>query len=137
MTMKEKPSKTQLPEWASDIFDAVDRNDVDRFLRYLADNASFGFDGTPMATGKTQIRTLVEGYLSGFDRLIHHFDEVVTQGNSTFIRGRVDYIIDGSGIANAGWAVCFHRSDDLVTDYLIYMDPTPLLRLQEKSAAAT
>jgi ketosteroid isomerase-like protein len=126
---EQKNTGVVLPAWATGIYNAIDQGDVDKFVTYFSSDGTFGFDGISMVKGHVEIKHMVTEFLSSFDTLVHHFEECITQGNTTFIRGRVDYIIDNR-TTNVGWAVCFHLNDGLIQDYLIYMDPMPLMRLQ-------
>lgn len=125
-----KPSDVGLPDWAIEIYKAVDENNIDRFMSFLTPNIGFGFDGKVMVRGHQEVRAFVDEYLSGFDSLTHYFEESITQGDTTFVRGRVDYKIADKDIVNVGWTVCFHLDDGLIDEYLIYMDSLPLLKLQ-------
>jgi ketosteroid isomerase-like protein len=116
----------QHPTWVTQLFQSIDRMDTKTFLTFLSDDAQFKFGNAPAAVGKEAVRQGVDGFFQSIKGLRHnilrtwvHPDTVICQGEATYTRH------DGSQLT-LPFVNVFGMKNNLVKDYLIYIDINPL-----------
>lgn len=114
------------PAWVPRLFQSIDAMDTKTFVTFIHDDAQFKFGNAPPAVGKAAIAQAVDGFFSSIKRVRHNIlktwtgsDSVVCQGEATYTRH------DGSQLT-LPFVNVFGMKEDLITDYLIYVDITPL-----------
>jgi ketosteroid isomerase-like protein len=112
--------------WTPGLFESIDAKDTPRFLSFLTDGAQFRYANNPPAKGKTAIGAAVDGFFASIRASRHDIantwappGHVVCQGDVTYTRH------DGSSLT-LPFVNVFTMNGDLIQDYLIYIDATPL-----------
>jgi ketosteroid isomerase-like protein len=113
-------------ERISQLFQTVDAKDADAFASFLSENAVFRYGSQPAVQGKEAIRGYVSAFFGSLEALRHQVidtwereDSMVCQGVVTYTRG------DGSDVS-VPFTNIFRFEGDLIRDYLVYIDPSPL-----------
>ncbi len=115
-----------MPNWLAKLFEAIDRMDADGFVAFLTAEASFRFGSAPPVRGAQAIREALVGFFSSIRGLRHEIGEVWDEGNTLLCEGTVTYTRqDGREVALPFLNV-FRMQDELIDDYRIYMDLSPL-----------
>ena len=117
-----------MPEahWTTDLYKAIDAKDTRRFLSFLTETAQFRYGNYPPAVGHAAIGAAVDGFFASIRSSRHDIlnnweppGHLVSQGLVTYIR------LDGRSVT-VPFVNVFNMSGQLVQDYLIYIDNTPL-----------
>ena len=112
--------------WITGLFASIDRKDTDGFASFLTEDALFRFGNQPTVHGRDAIGAAVDGFFSSIAGLAHRIERIWEHSDSVVCHGEVSYErLDGSS-TTLPFADVFIMRDDLVREYLIYMDVTPL-----------
>jgi hypothetical protein len=113
-------------ERISQLFQTVDAKNADALTSFLSETAVFRYGSQPAVQGKEAIRGYVSAFFGSIEALSHRVidtwerdDSMVCQGVVTYTRG------DGSDVS-VPFTNIFRFEGDLIRDYLVYVDPTPL-----------
>ena len=108
------------------IFADIDAFDPDKFVAHLTPDAKFRFANADPVTGREAVKEAVTGFFSSIDGLTHHILNVYESGETVIAQIDVEYRRkDGKSITvpNADILVF---DGDLVRDWQIYIDVTPV-----------
>jgi ketosteroid isomerase-like protein len=108
------------------IFADIDAFDPDKFVARLTPDAKFRFANADPVTGRAAVREAVAGFFSAIDGLTHHILNVYESGDTVIAQIDVEYLRkDGKSVTvpNADILVF---DGDLVRDWQIYVDVTPV-----------
>jgi ketosteroid isomerase-like protein len=108
------------------IFADIDAFDPDKFVAHLTPDATFRFANADPVTGRAAVKEAVTGFFSSIAGLTHHILNVYEVGNIAIAQIDVEYRrLDGKSVTvpNADILVF---DGDLVRDWQIYIDVTPV-----------
>lgn len=114
------------PAWVSKLFASIDAMDPDTFVSFVTDDAAFRYGSTPPVEGKPAIREYVAGFFSMFKALGHTLEGTWTHPDAVFVQGQVHYTNHDGSTLSLPFLNCFKMQGELIQEYLIYIDPTPL-----------
>ncbi len=121
-----QPDPASVPDWVTELFASIDRKDAKAFANFLTENGQFRFGNQDPVRGRAAIAEAVAGFFSTIASLSHRIERVWVHTDSVVCHGTVTYgRLDGSSVI-LPFADVFHLDGDLVSDYLIFMDVTPL-----------
>lgn len=119
-------------DWTKQLFSDIDKMEPDTFANYFADSGVFSFGAFPAATGRAAIAEFVRNFFSTLASLAHDVIDVYEHGDLLIIRFDVTYTLDGGATVTIPAMETVRRENGLVTEYIIFLDPTPLQALQSK-----
>ncbi|MGB6578932.1 MAG: nuclear transport factor 2 family protein [Streptosporangiaceae bacterium] len=108
------------------IFADIDAFDPDKFVAHLTPDAKFRFANADPVTGREAVKEAVTGFFASIDGLTHHILNVYESGETVIAQIDVEYRRkDGKSVTvpNADILVF---DGDLVRDWQIYIDVTPV-----------
>lgn len=108
------------------IFADIDAFDPDKFVAHLTPDAKFRFANADPVTGRAAVKEAVTDFFSSIDGLTHHILNVYESGETVIAQIDVEYRRkDGKSVTvpNADILVF---DGDLVRDWQIYIDVTPV-----------
>lgn len=109
------------------LFEAIDAKDTDSFVTYLTEDAVFRFGSQEAVKGRAAIGEYVAGFFSTIKALQHRVTETWEGENSLVCQGEVTYTkLDGKDVT-LPFVNVFRLAKDRVRDYLIHIDPSPLM----------
>ena len=112
--------------WIERLFASIDRKDAEGFSAFLTGDARFVFGNQPAVQGREAVRDAVAGFFESIAGLQHRIERVWEHSDSVVCHGEVTYRrLDGSSVT-LPFADIFDLQDNLVSDYRIFMDVTPL-----------
>lgn len=101
--------------------------DVEAFLDFFENDASFRFSNAPAVKGKEAIRQAVGGFFASIGRLRHEILETWLEDKTVICRGDVTYTrTDGSKITLPFATIWKLAGERMIKEYLIYIDINPL-----------
>lgn len=112
--------------WIKRVFTSVDAKDTETFLSFLDDKGEFRFGNMPAAVGKKAMRNAVDAFFANIKGLRHEILETWRHAGTVICEGRVTYTrIDGSEVT-LPFANIWRMRNNLIKEYLIYIDIQPL-----------
>ena len=112
--------------WLKQLFGAVDAKDTPRFLEFLAEDASFRFGNLPVCRGKREIGVAVQGFFDSIDACSHQLATSWEVPGFVICHGAVTYTRHDRTAVSVPFANIFGVHENLIRDYLIFADITPL-----------
>jgi ketosteroid isomerase-like protein len=111
----------------SQVLKTVDSKDSGAFSSHLTDDAVFRYGSQEPVKGRQAIRDYVEGFFGTVAALEHRPIETWEGESSLVCRGEVTYTkLDGAQVT-VPFTNVLKLDGQRVHDYLVYIDPTPLL----------
>ncbi len=114
------------PGWITDLFASIDAMDADRFASFLAEDAVFRYGSNPPTHGKAAVRDGVAAFFTMFTSLAHTIDAVWSVPGAVFVQGSAHYGRQDGSTVTIPFFNCLKMGGAKISDYLIYIDPTPL-----------
>jgi ketosteroid isomerase-like protein len=116
----------EINKWIESIAESIDTMDADKFVQFLTDDCIFRFGNRPDVIGRKEIRDYVDAFFGMIGSSKHNVlnfwkgnDSIVWQGEVLYTR------LDGRKV-NVCFVNIFHLRGNLIKEYLIYIDNTPL-----------
>ena len=108
------------------LFAAVDGRDLERFGRFLTDDAVFRFGSAPPVSGRSAICEAVGGFYATIAALRHKIINTLAAGKVLVCEGEVTYTRHDDSTITLPFTNVFELEDGLVAKYRIYIDIAPL-----------
>ena len=108
------------------LFTIIDRKDAQGFSSFFTDDATFRFANAPCVCGKDNIRKAVSDFFIKIKGLRHHITGVWEFENVAICEGEVIYTRLDDKVITLPFVDIFRTEKDLIADYRIYIDITPL-----------
>jgi len=115
-----------MKDWLRQLFAVIDRKDVEGFVLFLAEDASFRFANFVAVVGRDNIRKAVSSFFSQIKGLQHRIIEVWEYADTVICEGEVTYMRNDDTKLTLPFANIFRMKDNLIADYRIYIDISPL-----------
>lgn len=113
-------------EWVKGLLKSIDDMDAEKFCGFLTENARFKFGNADAVMGREKIKEAVAGFFSTIDGMQHTVSDIVESGQSLVCRGDVTYTKKDGSEVSVPFVNFFKMDGDLVSDYQIYIDVSPL-----------
>jgi len=108
------------------IFADIDAFDPDRFVAHLTPDARFRFANADPVIGREATREAVAGFFGTIDGLTHHIRNVWEVGDTVIAQIDVEYLRKDGKTVIVPNADILVFDGDLVRDWQIYIDVTPV-----------
>ena len=108
------------------LFAAIDANDAAAFVGYLTDDAVFRFGSAPAVKGRAAIQEAVGGFFETIAGCSHTVTNKLGQGTTLVCEGEVSYRRHNGTEITLPFTDVFEYDGDLIGQYKIYMDISPL-----------
>ncbi len=123
----ESTTGSSVPDWITALFRDIDSMDADAFLEYLTDDAVFIYGSGKPVTGKESIRVFLGAFYSNLAAIRHLIIGVWQMDEAIFIQTKCTYSMKDDREITIPALNLFNMKGNLIKDYLIYADPTPML----------
>lgn len=101
--------------------------DIERFFGFFAEDAVFRMGNNDLVTGRAQIIRWIGDYLGSVVGLRHTILEQYAAGDVAMLRVEVTYTMRNGARFTLPAVTRTRIRGDHVTEYLIFMDPTPVV----------
>lgn len=108
------------------IFKAVDQMDAAGFASHFSDDGVFTFGNWPTVKGRDEITASVEQFFTSIKALEHRVIDSWTADGVEIAEVAVTYTRHDDSFVDLTAACIFRVDGDLISDYRIYMDISPL-----------
>lgn len=109
------------------LFAAIDRMDAKAFASYLAPDGVFRMGSYPPVRGQAAAETFVEGFFKTLHHVRHEVTSTYEADGQTFLEGTVTYGLPNGKEVSVPFLNRLRLEGDRATEYLIYLDPTPVV----------
>jgi ketosteroid isomerase-like protein len=109
-----------------DMFAAIDAQDGAAFVAYLTEDAIFRFGSAPPVQGRSSIQAAVEGFFATIAGCKHTIFNSLRQDDTVVCEGEVAYQRHDGREVILPFTDVFEYSGDLISQYKIYIDVSPL-----------
>ena len=113
-------------EWLQFLFDKIDEMDIEAFLSFLTDDVRFRFGNGPEVVSKEEVKAVVAGFFKSIKGSRHRILEFWDQSNTIICEGEVAYTRHNNSKITIPFVNIFKMRSDNISNYLIYIDITPL-----------
>ena len=108
--------------------------DAVAFSRFITPDGTFRWGSNPTMTGTQQITDFVNGFYSMIKSLqhtVHRTWTADTDGKILFVEGDVSYTLPNGKVVPVPFFNKFVMKGDLIHEYRVYADPTPMFKAME------
>jgi hypothetical protein len=116
----------EIKEKIEELFNCIDTMDADKFVTYLTGDAIFRFGNAPVVSGKKAIRDAVFEFFKSIKSIGHRCINLWEIKPHVVYEGIVKYTRHDGNIVELNFVNVFKMNGDLIKDYFIYIDITPL-----------
>jgi ketosteroid isomerase-like protein len=118
---------TTIPaDLATTLFAAADANDLDRYTALLAPDVHFRFGNAEAITGRDNVRDAVAQFFTTIKNIKHTIINEWHQDATIVLQQDVTYTRLDDQTVTIPAVNILRVNDGIVTDYLIYVDLTPV-----------
>jgi limonene-1,2-epoxide hydrolase len=117
---------TKLIDRVHRIFATADRLNLDEWIAYFVEDARFQFGNTKPITGHDAILATMAQFFSSIKAMHHDFDGMYQQDNIVIAEANVKFTRLDDKVIHIPAATIFRMQGDLVQDFRLYMDATPI-----------
>lgn len=115
-----------------DLFESIDEQNVDRFLHFLTDDATFRFGSAEPANGQAEIREAVKGFFATIAASKHSLSKILVDEGTLACEGEVTYTRHDGTEITLPFANIFEFEGEHIAHYKIYADAAPLYAEEEQ-----
>ncbi len=109
-----------------DIAKSIDSKDAKKFSEYITEDGTFRFGNAEPVQGRKNIEDYVAYFFSMIKRSEHKVVELWDEGKNIIWQGEVRYTRLDEKKVTVNFVNIFNMKEDMITDYFIYIDNTPL-----------
>lgn len=102
--------------------------DIERFFGFFAEDAEFRLGNNDLITGRPQVIRWIGEYLGSVVGLRHTILEQFAAADVAMLRVEVTYTMRNGARFTLPAVTRIRIRGDQVTEYLIFMDPTPVVQ---------
>jgi len=113
-------------KWFQQLFESIDQKDADTFASFLADDAVFKFGNADLVNGKAAIHDAVAAFFLSIQAINHNIVDTWSHTDAVICHGTVTYTRHNSSQLTVPFANIFKINDNLIKEYLIYVDTSEL-----------
>ena len=115
------------PDWITPLFDAIDDQNTDGFVSFLAKDAHVRFGNGPTMKGKDAIFDGIEQFFSLIDSLSHDLSNIWSVDGAVVVEGQVTYDKGDDTTLTFPFCNVLHLDDNSTIErYYVYVDQSPL-----------
>lgn len=114
-------------QWLEELFASIDARQTQAFAAFLSEDASFRYGSNPDVRGRAAIAAFVDQIFASFSASSHRLQRYWDTAGCRIAQGVVTYTrLDGSKVS-LPFCNVLTMQDELVTNYEIFIDPTPMM----------
>ncbi len=113
-------------EWLARLFTVIDAQNATEFSRYFTDEGRFVYGSNAPVIGKQAISDYVAGFFGTLESIQHSILDAWKIEDKVLGEVEVTYVLKDGRQFTLPAFILFKMEGELIRDYLIYVDPTPL-----------
>jgi len=113
-------------EWIEKIGNTIDAKDSEGFASFITEDGIFRFGNQPEVSGRKAISDYVAAFFTMIKKSQHSVVNIWDIKDSVIWQGQVLYTRLDDKQVNINFTNIFYMKDKLISDYLIYIDNSPL-----------
>jgi ketosteroid isomerase-like protein len=111
-----------------EMYKAVDAKSSTGMCEFVTEDATFRFANLPAVEGKNNIISFLDGFFQSIKAIRHTDIEYRNVGNEWFVNGTVTYTRHNDTILQVPFSVLLKMRENLIKDYLIFVDASELYK---------
>jgi hypothetical protein len=112
--------------WLEEIGKTIDSKDGVAFAAFLTEDGNFRFGNQPAVTGRKAIADYVNAFFTMHNGSSHEVVNYWKSDAGIVWQGKVTYTRMDNRKVDVNFTNIFYMKGDLISDYLIYIDNSPL-----------
>lgn len=112
--------------WLEQIAQTIDSKDAEGFANYMTENGVFRFGSQPHVEGRENIKNYVAEFFNMINSCSHSINRFWKDNGTVIWQGTVTYKRLDDKMVDVEFVNVFNLEDNLIKDYLIYIDNSPL-----------
>ena len=116
----------ETPESIKQLFSKIDQKDAEGFASFVTENAHFKFGNAPEVVGKQNIQEAVANFFGSIQEIRHNIIATWSVPGTVICQGEVTYTRMDNNQVTLPFVNIFGMDKNLIDNYLIYIDITPL-----------
>jgi ketosteroid isomerase-like protein len=108
------------------LFSDIDRMDAKAFASYLAEDCVLRFGNADEVVGREAIEAAIAGFFGTIKGLSHRIVDQWDVGDATILQFETTYTRMDDGRVTVPAVTIYRRGSELIDDYRIYVDLTPV-----------
>jgi hypothetical protein len=117
---------TDTKSWVEKISKTIDAKDGEAFAAFITEDGNFRFGNQPIVKGRNAIADYVNAFFTMHKGSSHEIVNCWNHGSAIIWQGKVTYTRMDDRKVDVNFTNIFYMDGDLISDYLIYIDNTPL-----------
>ncbi|WP_417455440.1 nuclear transport factor 2 family protein [Kiloniella sp.] len=110
----------------TELYQAVDAKSTSKLSTFLAEDLRFQLGNFDPVRGKKAVLEVNDNFFQIIDTMTHRIDRIWAQSNDIICKGEVHYKRLDQSKLSLPFATVLEIRNDLIQDYQIYVDVTPL-----------
>ncbi|MBK8981145.1 MAG: nuclear transport factor 2 family protein [Ignavibacteria bacterium] len=108
------------------VMDSIDKMDAKTFSEFITEDGVFKYANNEPVKGRENIKNYVDGFFKMIRSGKHNIINLWDNGDSIVWQGEVTYTRHDEKEMTFPFVNVFYMKGDMITDYLIHIDNTPL-----------
>jgi ketosteroid isomerase-like protein len=117
------------PAWFAPLFRSIDERDWRTFGSFLTPDVVFRYGSAPAVSGHAAVLGAADGAVAPFASVRHELSAFWDSGSRMAMEGQVTYALADGRSVTLPFVNVFGMRDGLIAEYLIYIDPAPVMAL--------
>ena len=117
---------TDTKNWLEQIGNTIDAKDGAAFAKFITEDGNFRFGNQPAVKGRKAIADYVNAFFTMHKGSSHEIVNCWKDEKGIVWQGKVTYTRMDNRKVDVNFTNIFYMKGDLIADYLIYIDNTPL-----------
>ena len=124
--LDKNPVSSKTRKFVKELYQAVDAKSVDQLETFLGEDLRFQLGNFEALHGKAAVLDANAAFFASIKSMTHSFDGLWENGDNIICTGQVHYIRLDDSELTIPFATVLQIRNDLIQDYQIYVDVSPL-----------
>ncbi len=120
------PVSPRIQRLVTELYQAVDAMSIEKLGTFLAPDLRFQLGNFDSVKGKPAVLDANAAFFQIIADMAHTIDGIWSHNDDVFCKGHVHYTRLDNSKLTLPFATALHLKDDLIQDYQVYVDVTPL-----------
>ncbi|MFD2205923.1 nuclear transport factor 2 family protein [Kiloniella antarctica] len=124
--LDKNPVSPKTRKFVTELYQAIDAKSVDQLETFLGEDLRFQLGNFGAIQGKSTVLDANAAFFTSIKSMTHSFDGLWESGDNIICTGQVHYVRLDDSELTIPFATVLQIRNDLIQDYQIYVDISPL-----------